>query len=52
VLNTAFADIIPLDEDHMPFDGNPHPLPGNLVPVSNMLVLPHYPELGWNVNPN
>jgi hypothetical protein len=52
VLNTAFADIIPLDEDHMPFDGNPHPLPGNLVPINNMLVLPHYPELGWNVNPN
>jgi hypothetical protein len=52
VLNAAFADVIPLDEDPMPFDGNPHPLPGNLIPNNNMFVLPHYPELGWNVNPN
>ncbi|KAM0912018.1 hypothetical protein ACQ4PT_013079 [Festuca glaucescens] len=36
------------DEDPMPLDGNPHPLPGNLLPPDNMFVLPQYPELGWN----
>jgi hypothetical protein len=42
---------MPPDEDPMPFDGNPHPLPGMLVPNNNLFVLPQYPELGWNINP-
>ena len=32
----------------MPLDGNPHPMPGNLLPNENMFVVPQYPELGWN----
>jgi hypothetical protein len=52
VLNDAFADIMAPDEDRMPFDGNPHPLPGQLLPKNNLLVMPHYPELGWQVDPN
>jgi hypothetical protein len=43
---------MPPDEDPMPFDGNPHPLPGMLVPNNNLFVLPQYPELGWNINPD
>jgi hypothetical protein len=44
----------------MPPDGNPHPLPGNLMPNLNLFVNPQYPEVGWdavqkppvnNVNP-
>jgi hypothetical protein len=51
ILDANFADVMPPDEDPMPFDGNPHPLPGMLVPNSNLFVLPQYPELGWNINP-
>jgi hypothetical protein len=36
----------------MPFDGNPHPLPSQLLPNNNLLAMPHYPELGWQVDPN
>jgi hypothetical protein len=52
VLNGVFANIVAPDEDPMPFDGNPHPLPGQLLPNNNLLVMPHYPELGWQVDPN
>jgi hypothetical protein len=27
ILTADFADALPADEDHMPLDGNPHPLP-------------------------
>jgi hypothetical protein len=30
ILSADFADALPADEDQMPPDGNPHPLPGNL----------------------
>ena len=30
VLSMDFADILPADEDPMPLNGNPHPLPGQL----------------------
>jgi hypothetical protein len=52
VLNAVFADVMPPDEDPMPFDGNPHPLPGQLQPNNNQFVMPQYPELGWNIDPN
>jgi hypothetical protein len=32
----------------MPVNGNPYPLPGQLLPNLNNFVLPQYPEIGWN----
>ncbi|KAM0827957.1 hypothetical protein ACQ4PT_067858 [Festuca glaucescens] len=32
----------------MPLNGNPHPLPGQLLPNLNNFVIPQYPEIGWN----
>ncbi|KAM0866823.1 hypothetical protein ACQ4PT_042395 [Festuca glaucescens] len=52
ILGANFAEQLPADEDPMPLDGIPHPLPGNLLPPDNMFVLPQYPELGWNNVPN
>jgi hypothetical protein len=51
ILSANFADIMHADEDPMPLDGNPHPLPGNLLIDHHNLVLPQYPELGWNEVP-
>ncbi|KAM0827988.1 hypothetical protein ACQ4PT_067840 [Festuca glaucescens] len=51
VMGAEFADALPADEDQMPPDGNPHPLPGNLVVQNNMVVLPPFPQLGWNNAP-
>ena len=51
ILTADFAEIMPADEDPMPFDGNPHPMPGGLVQQDNMFVLPPFPELGWNEGP-
>ncbi|KAM0854125.1 hypothetical protein ACQ4PT_050627 [Festuca glaucescens] len=48
ILTAEFADAIPHDEDQMPINGNPHPLPGQLMPNINNFVLPQFPELGWN----
>jgi hypothetical protein len=39
---------LPADEDQMPPDGNPHPLPGNLVQNLNFFVNRQYPEVGWD----
>jgi hypothetical protein len=36
----VFAEQLLEDEDQMPLNGNPHPLPGNLVHNNNMFVLP------------
>jgi hypothetical protein len=44
-----FADNLPTDEDQMPFDGNPHPLPGHLLMNPNLFVGPQFPEIGWDV---
>jgi hypothetical protein len=52
VLNAIFADVLPPDEDPMPFNGNPHPLPGQLQLNNNQFVMPQYPELGWNIDSN
>jgi hypothetical protein len=51
ILSAEMADVHPADEDPMPLDGNPHPLPGNLQPNNVNVVLPEYPEVGWNVPP-
>jgi hypothetical protein len=48
ILTAEFADALPNDEDQMPVNGNPHPLPGQLLPNLNNFVLPQYPEIGWN----
>jgi hypothetical protein len=40
ILDADFADVMSPDEDPMPFDGNPHPLPGLLVPNNNLFVIP------------
>lgn len=51
VLSAEFADILPADEDQMPFNGNPHPLPGHLFFDNVNVVMPEFPELGWNEPP-
>jgi hypothetical protein len=49
ILTADFADIVPPDEDQMPLDGNPHPLPGNMFMDNNNFVMPQFPEIGWNI---
>ncbi|KAM0832307.1 hypothetical protein ACQ4PT_064990 [Festuca glaucescens] len=49
ILTAEFADALPHDEDQMPLNGNPHPLPGQLLPNLNNFVIPQFPEIGWNV---
>jgi hypothetical protein len=48
ILTADFADMLPHDEDQMPVDGNPHPMPGQLQPGNFNWVMPQYPEIGWN----
>ena len=48
ILGANFAEQMPQDEDPMPIDGNPHPLPGHLIHEDNLFALPPYPALGWN----
>uniref|UniRef100_A0A8I7B735 DUF7597 domain-containing protein n=1 Tax=Hordeum vulgare subsp. vulgare TaxID=112509 RepID=A0A8I7B735_HORVV len=51
VPRTAATEILPNDEDPMPLNGNPHPLPGHLVHDNLQFALPPYPALGWNAVP-
>jgi hypothetical protein len=53
ILTAEFADALPADEDQMPLDGNPHPLPGQLLNNLNlnMFVMPPFPVIGWNELP-
>jgi hypothetical protein len=51
VLTADFADIVPTDEDQMPLDGNPRPMPGHMVPNDHNFVVPQFPELRWNEIP-
>lgn len=51
VLSAEFADILPADEDQMPFNGNPHPLPSQMQFANVNFVMPEFPELGWNDPP-
>ncbi|KAE8803383.1 hypothetical protein D1007_20733 [Hordeum vulgare] len=48
ILGAAFAEQMPNDEDHMPLNGNPHPMPGQLELDNLLFALPPYPALGWN----
>jgi hypothetical protein len=48
ILTADFADILPADEDQMPPDGNPHPLPGHLLHNNNLFANPQFPEVGWD----
>ncbi|KAM0910334.1 hypothetical protein ACQ4PT_014228 [Festuca glaucescens] len=48
ILSADFADVLPADEDQMPPDGNPHPLPGQLLQNNNLFVNPQFPEIGWD----
>ncbi|XBI89508.1 hypothetical protein VPH35_027303 [Triticum aestivum] len=48
ILGANFAEQMPQDEDPMPIDSNPHPLPGHLIHEDNLFALPPYPALGWN----
>ena len=51
ILSMEPAELHPADEDPMPLNGNPHPLPGHLHQDKNMQVLPEYPAVGWNMPP-
>uniref|UniRef100_A0A8I6XC84 DUF7597 domain-containing protein n=1 Tax=Hordeum vulgare subsp. vulgare TaxID=112509 RepID=A0A8I6XC84_HORVV len=51
ILGVAAAELLPNDEDPMPLNGNPHPLPGHLVNDNLQFALPPYPALGWNAVP-
>jgi hypothetical protein len=48
IMTAEFADALPGDEDQMPPNGNPHPLPGNLQFNNNLFVMPQFPEIGWD----
>jgi hypothetical protein len=48
ILTAEYADALPHDEDQMPLNGNPHPLPGQLMPNLNNFVNPQFPEIGWD----
>jgi hypothetical protein len=37
ILSADFADALPADQDQMPPDGNPHPMPGHLLPNMDLL---------------
>jgi hypothetical protein len=49
ILTANFADALPADENQMPPDGYPHPLPGLLIQNPTMFVMPQFPEIGWDV---
>src|SRR4051812_33593360 len=52
ILTANFADAqLPVDEDFMPLDGNPHHMPGLAAPQAPLWGLPPYPALGWNEAP-
>ena len=48
ILGANFAEQMPHDEDWMPINGNPHPLPGVPFPELPPFILPPYPAMGWN----
>ena len=51
ILGANFAEQMPQDEDWMPINGNPHPVPGVPFPELPPFNLPAYPALGWNAVP-
>ncbi|KAE8774559.1 hypothetical protein D1007_53040 [Hordeum vulgare] len=48
IMGAAFAEEMPNDEDHVPLNGNPHPIPGQLEQDNVHFALPPYPALWWN----
>lgn len=49
ILIAEFADHLPHDEDQMPLNGNPHPMPGNQqFGDNNNFANPPFPKIGWN----
>ena len=51
ILGANFAEQMPQDEDWMPINGNPHPVPGVPFPEMPPFNLPAFPALGWNAVP-
>ncbi|KAE8817379.1 hypothetical protein D1007_05075 [Hordeum vulgare] len=51
ILGAGFAEQMPNDEDHMPLNGNPHSLQGQLEQDNLLFALPPYPAVGWNAVP-
>lgn len=48
IIDAEFAEaMIGADEDPMPLDGNPHPMPRE-IPPQPFWAMPPYPALGWN----
>lgn len=43
--------ILGADEDPMPLNGNPRPMPGQNPPPQPFRAMPPYPALGWNAVP-
>ena len=52
ILGANFAEQMPQDEDSMPINGNPHPVPGVSFSELSPFILPPYPALGWNDIPH
>src|SRR4051812_31333945 len=49
ILTSNFAEAaLPADEDPMPSNGNPHPMPGHFPPNLPAWGAPPYPVMGWN----
>ena len=48
ILGANFAEQMPQDEDRMPINDNPHPVPGVPFPELPPFILPPYAALGWN----
>ena len=49
ILGANFAEQMQQDEDWMPINGNPHPVPGVPFPELPPFNLPAYLALRWNV---
>lgn len=52
MLSTDFADVFPVNEDLMPFKGNPHSLPRQMHFDNHNWAMPEFPEIGWNDVPS
>ncbi|KAE8776000.1 hypothetical protein D1007_51438 [Hordeum vulgare] len=48
IMGATFVEQTPNDEDRMPLNGNPHPMPGQLEQDNLLFALPPFHALGWN----
>jgi hypothetical protein len=46
------AEVLPIDEDQMPPNGNPQPMHGQMQNNPHMFVLPTFPQIGWDEMPH